>query len=88
MTVRLAARSRVLARSIRRRREVGPWRLAVGRGERPGEVEAGVAGLARHRVEVERLGVVAIDEVAGPPESGQEEERVLSHSPSIGESPA
>ena len=36
-------------------RQVGAGRLAVGRRECAGEVESGVAGLAGHRVEVQRL---------------------------------
>src|SRR6202008_3417182 len=58
-------------------------RLAVGGAERPGEVEPGGAGVASHRVEVERLRVVAIDQVAGATEGGQEELRGAGHPPTV-----
>jgi hypothetical protein len=42
-------------------------------------VRSGVARFAGHRVEVEWLGVVAIDEVASSPQRGKEEQRALGH---------
>jgi hypothetical protein len=45
--------------------EVCTRRLAVGDAERAGEVVAGEAGRARHGVQVERLGEVPVDQVAG-----------------------
>ena len=86
VTERFAARNSVFALDPAPG-QVRPRRLTVGRGERPGEVEARVAGFAGHRVQVERLGIVTIDQVAGSAEGGQEEESVLGHSPSIGASP-
>ena len=64
--------------------QVGAGRLTVGRRERTCEVEPGIAGLGGHRLEVERLREIAVDQVARPPERGQEEQRVLGrdgHSP-------
>ena len=46
--------------------EVHRRRLAVRRGEAPEEVVLRHGRLGRERVEVERLGVVAVDEVASP----------------------
>jgi len=59
--------------------EIGTWRLTIGRRERASEVKSGVAGFAGHRVEVERLRVVAIDEVASSSQRRQEVQRVLGH---------
>jgi hypothetical protein len=54
-------------------RQVGAGRFAIGCRERAGKVKTGVARFAGHRVEVERLRVLAIDEVASSPQGRQEE---------------
>jgi hypothetical protein len=61
-------------------RQVRAGRFAIGHRERADEVEPGVASFAGHRVEVERLRVFAIHEVASTPKRGQQEQRVLGHS--------
>jgi hypothetical protein len=66
VTERFAVRRSVFARSIRRR-VVRAGRFAVGRRERSGEVKPRVAGFAGHGVEVERLRVLAIDEIPSSP---------------------
>ena len=70
--VRLAARSRSLARSIRRRVRYVLGVLAVRLGERPREVELGQVRRLRHRVQGEGLGEVAVGEVARPPQRDQD----------------
>ena len=66
VTVRLVARSRSWARSTRRSERYAAGRQPVGRLEQPLEVELAQPGHRGERVEVERLGVVAVGVVAGP----------------------
>ena len=78
VTERFAVRRSVFARSIRRLVRYAR-RFAIGRRECAGEMESGVARFTGQRVEVERLSVVAVDEVTSPAQCGQEEQRVLGH---------
>lgn len=67
--------------------QIGGGGLPVGRREAACEVVLGVAGRPGHGVQVQRLGVVAVDEVSRAPERGQREQSGLTHARADGQEP-